>query len=67
MNTLVFYVDCKVASHVECKERLSQLCIPVDATPTKGTPGNVIGDFAPADHPYVPAIILKCVNEVRIQ
>ncbi|XP_067932642.1 rac GTPase-activating protein 1-like isoform X2 [Watersipora subatra] len=57
--------DCKVASHVECKARLSQLCIPTDATPCKGTQGNRIIDFAPPDPPFVPAIILQCVNEVE--
>ena len=65
MVSLYMFVDCKIASHVECKDRMSQLCIPTDATPSKGTQGNRIIDFAPADPPYVPSIILQCVNEVR--
>lgn len=59
--------DCKLASHESCKDRLSQLCIPTDTTPTKGTQGNMISDFAPLDPPYVPGIILQCVNEVCLR
>lgn len=59
-----YYVECKLATHVECRDKLSSLCIPSDSTPTKGSQGNRIVDFCPSDRPYVPSIILQCVNEV---
>ncbi|KAF6020154.1 hypothetical protein EB796_021527 [Bugula neritina] len=57
--------DCKEACHVECKDRLSQFCIPKGTTPSKGTQGNIISDFAPSNPPFVPSIILQCVNQVE--
>jgi len=59
-------VDCKEACHVECKDRLSQFCIPKGTTPSKGTQGNIISDFAPSNPPFVPSIILQCVNQVFV-
>lgn len=46
---------------------MSQVCIPADTTPTKGSQGNMITDFSPANPPYIPGMILQCVNEVSTE
>ncbi|KAK9891336.1 hypothetical protein WA026_014579 [Henosepilachna vigintioctopunctata] len=57
--------DCKNVCHMECKDQLSTLCIPVVNTPNQGNGLGVISDYTGTIPPLVPPIIIHCINEIE--
>ncbi|XP_041365874.1 rac GTPase-activating protein 1-like [Gigantopelta aegis] len=61
--------DCRSVCHVECKDNLPLPCIPS----CPNTPGNksakisggLISDYTPSDPPYIPGLVVHCVNEIE--
>lgn len=58
--------DCKAVSHPECKDLVPIPCIPSTNTPigSKLSEG-CLTDYAPLDPPYIPALVIHCVNEIE--
>ncbi|XP_059177486.1 rac GTPase-activating protein 1-like [Physella acuta] len=59
--------DCRAVCHPECKDKLPLPCIP--SCPS--TPGGfklsegLIADFAPAERPMIPRLIVNCAHEIE--
>lgn len=58
--------DCKSVVHPECRDKIPLPCIPM-GTPTKKGSQGTISDYAPADPPMIPAIVVHCINEIELR
>ncbi|KAK7111103.1 rac GTPase-activating protein 1-like isoform X2 [Littorina saxatilis] len=59
--------DCRASCHPECKEKLPLPCIP-SAPSTPGTnrlTEGILADFAPAERPMIPRLVVNCANEIE--
>ncbi|KAM9343826.1 rac GTPase-activating protein 1 isoform 2-T3 [Pholidichthys leucotaenia] len=57
--------DCKVVSHLECRERCPLPCIPnLGGTPVRIGEG-VLADYVPDTSPMIPPLVVHCVNEIE--
>ncbi|XP_005187443.1 rac GTPase-activating protein 1-like isoform X1 [Musca domestica] len=57
--------DCPIRCHTDCRPSVTVSCVPSTGTPTiKGLMGH-IADYAPSVAPFVPALIVHCVNEIE--
>lgn len=57
--------DCKVVSHVECRDRCPLPCIPnMGGTPVKIGEG-VLADYVPDTSPMIPPLVVHCVSEIE--
>lgn len=62
--------DCKATVHTTCRDELPLPCNPIS---TPGSPGSShvpltnikLAELAPYQPPYVPAIVIHCINEVE--
>ncbi|VDI38176.1 Rac GTPase-activating protein 1 [Mytilus galloprovincialis] len=59
--------DCRASCHPDCKDSLPLPCIPTAPSTPGGTKlsGGLISDYTPLDPPYIPGIVVHCVNEVE--
>lgn len=56
--------ECKSVCHPECKDKLTMPCIPGQNTPNHGVTG-FISDFTGVYPPFIPALVMRCVNEIE--
>lgn len=59
--------DCRATCHLECRDKLPLPCIP-SAPSTPGTAKmteGVLADFAPAERPMIPRLLVNCANEIE--
>ncbi|KAK5864210.1 hypothetical protein PBY51_001170 [Eleginops maclovinus] len=57
--------DCRVVSHLECRERCPLPCIPnLGATPVKIGEG-VLADYVPDTSPMIPPLVVHCISEIE--
>ncbi|XP_076465331.1 rac GTPase-activating protein 1-like [Babylonia areolata] len=59
--------DCRASCHPECKDKLPLPCIP-SAPSTPGTAKmseGILADFAPAQRPMIPRLVVNCANEIE--
>lgn len=58
--------NCRISVHTDCKMQLAIACVPKSQGTPKLKNGQMgfVADYAPADGPMVPAVIVHCVNEV---
>ncbi|XP_049819173.1 rac GTPase-activating protein 1 [Aethina tumida] len=59
--------DCKVLCHLDCKDKLPKICVPVLNTPTQKNMLGVISDYTPTIAPMVPGILIHCINEIELR
>jgi len=59
--------DCGISSHIECRSNVPLPCVAASSTrtPTNKTHANMLADFAPAQPPMVPAVLIHCVKEIE--
>ncbi|XP_052094781.1 rac GTPase-activating protein 1-like isoform X1 [Mytilus californianus] len=59
--------DCRASCHPDCKDSLPLPCIPTAPSTPGGTKlsGGLLSDYTPLDPPYIPGIVVHCVNEVE--
>uniref|UniRef100_UPI0037E9ACEC rac GTPase-activating protein 1 n=1 Tax=Semicossyphus pulcher TaxID=241346 RepID=UPI0037E9ACEC len=57
--------DCRVVSHLECRDRCPLPCIPnLGATPVKIGEG-VLADYVPDTSPMIPPLVVHCISEIE--
>ncbi|XP_068997410.1 rac GTPase-activating protein 1 [Embiotoca jacksoni] len=57
--------DCRVVSHLECRERCPLPCIPnLGGTPVKIGAG-VLADYVPDTSPMIPSLVVHCISEIE--
>ncbi|XP_051928327.1 LOW QUALITY PROTEIN: rac GTPase-activating protein 1, partial [Hippocampus zosterae] len=54
---------CRIVSHPECKQKWSEACAPTAST--RAAHMVSLEGFAPASHPSIPALVVKCVKEIE--
>uniref|UniRef100_H2ML86 Rac GTPase-activating protein 1 n=1 Tax=Oryzias latipes TaxID=8090 RepID=H2ML86_ORYLA len=57
--------DCRVVSHLECRERCPLPCIPnLGGTPVKIGEG-VLADYVSDSSPMIPSLVVHCISEIE--
>lgn len=55
---------CKMVVHQECKNSAPMPCVPVLSTPSRKQDGS-LGSYVPSNPPHIPAILLRCIQEIE--
>nr|XP_054767647.1 rac GTPase-activating protein 1-like isoform X2 [Lytechinus pictus] len=58
--------DCRLVCHPDCKDNASLPCVPTAGTPNKAR-ASALDEFTPENPPYVPSLVIHCVNEIEMR
>ncbi|XP_030846039.1 rac GTPase-activating protein 1-like isoform X2 [Strongylocentrotus purpuratus] len=59
--------DCRLVCHPDCKDSASLPCVPTAGTPNKTRTASALDEFTPENPPYVPSLVMHCINEIEMR